>query len=310
MSAFATAKLPNSKDRAPAGSAHMFQLWPWLCVVPTVVFLLIFEYYPFIRAVILSFQNTDLFGRPVGFAGLGNYGMMLTDPEFWRILGWTFLFTVASVGTKLILGLLIAIPLSYRLRGTIFMRSTILIPMAISSAVGTLIFNQFFQPVVGAADQITTFLGIGTIDWNTSPLFARVGVVITDVWLGISFVVLLLMAAIDNINDDIFEAAEMDSCVGFNQVTRIILPIISPMLLFLTITKSLGALREFTVIHALTGGGPAGATTTLVFDVYKRAFGSSTNDYAGAAASAMVLLIFVLALTYLQYRLSRGRVKY
>lgn len=310
MAVFTPSKPPSASNQAPAGSSQKFQLWPWLCVAPAIIVLLIFEYYPFIRAIILSFQNTDLFGRPVGFAGLGNYGMMLSSPDFWRILGWTLLFAVVSVATKLILGVLIAIPLSYRLRGTVFMRSTILIPMAISSAVGTLIFDQFFQPVVGAADQITTSIGIGTIDWFTSPFFARLGVIITDVWLGISFIVLLLMAAIDNIDDDIFEAAQMDNCIGFSQVINIVLPIISPMLLFLTITQSLGALREFTVIHALTGGGPAGATTTLVFDVYQRAFGSSTNDYAGAAASAMVLLIIVLALSYLQYKLSRGKVKY
>lgn len=308
MTAPAAPRMAKTLD--PAGTKRKFQLWPWLCVLPAIVFLLIFEYYPFIRSIILSFQTTDLFGRPVGFAGFANYQSMLSSAEFWRILGWTILFSICSVGLKLGIGVLIAIPLSYRLRGTVFMRSTILIPMAVSTAVGTLIFSQIFQPVVGAADQITTGVGIGSIDWFTSPIWARVGVVIADVWVGISFIVLLLMAAIDNIDDDIFEAAQLDNCIGFKQVTQIVLPMISPMLLFLSITQMLAALREFTVIHALTGGGPAGATTTLVFDLYQRAFGSSTNDYAGAAASAMVLLIIVLLLSYLQYRLSRGKVNY
>lgn len=286
------------------------QVWPWLCVLPAIVLLLIFDYYPFLRAIILSFQTTDLFGRPTGFAGVGNYKTMFASGDFWAILGWTLLFTICAVTLKLAVGVAIAIPLSYRLRGTVFMRSAVLIPMAVSTAVGTLIFGQMFQPVVGAADQITMGVGIGKIPWFTSPIWAKVGVIIADFWVGISFIVLLLMAAIDNISDDVTEAAQLDDCVGLRQVFHIVLPIISPMLMFLSITQSISSLREFTVIHALTGGGPAGSTTTLVFDVYEQAFGNSTNDYAGAAASGVVLTVIVLLLSFLQYWLSRRKVKY
>ncbi|WP_223148511.1 carbohydrate ABC transporter permease [Auritidibacter ignavus] len=285
-------------------------IWPWLFVLPAIVFLLIFDYYPFFRAIILSFQATDLFGRPTGFAGLENYVTMFSSGEFWSIFTWTLLFTILSVVFKLAIGLAIALPLSYRLKGTVFMRTAVLVPMAVSTAVGTLIFSQMFQPVVGAADQITIALGIGEIPWFTDSFWARAGVVIADVWVGISFVVLLLMASIDNISDDVREAAALDGCTGANYVFRVIIPLISPMLLFLTVTQSVEALRQFTVIHALTQGGPAGSTTTLVFDVYQQAFGSSTNDYAGAAASGLVLMVIVVILSAIQFRLSSKRVNY
>lgn len=304
-----TSLASRAGTQARAGE-RSFEIWPWLFVAPAIILLLIFDYYPFLRAIILSFQTTDLFGRPVGFAGLENYSVMFSSGDFWKILGWTLLFTIISVFLKLAIGVLIAIPLSYRLRGTVFMRSAVLIPMAVSTAVGTLIFNLFFQPSSGAANQISSALGLGDIPWFTSPFWAKVAVIIADFWVGISFVVLLLMAAIDNISDDVTEAAQLDGCVGSQQVIHIVLPIISPMLMFLSITQSIAAMREFTVIHALTGGGPAGSTTTVVFDVYNQAFGSSANDYASAAASGMVLTIIVLLLSLAQFLLSRRNVKY
>lgn len=284
--------------------------WVWLFLLPTAIFSLVFEYYPFFRAIILSFQTTDLFGRPTGFAGLSNYATMFSSAEFWQIFAWTLIFTLSSVVLKLGLGVAIALPLSYRLKGTVFMRTAVLVPMAVSTAVGTLIFGQMFKPIVGAVDQIVMALGFGSIPWFTDPNWARTGVIIADLWVGISFVVLLLMAAIDNIPEEVNEAAELDGCTRFNNVLRIVLPLISPMLLFLVITQSVDALRQFTVIDALTRGGPSGATTTLVFDVYQQAFGNSTNDYAAAAASGLVLMVIVVILSAIQFKLSNKKVNY
>lgn len=284
--------------------------WPWVFVVPALVAFLIFDYYPFLRAFVLSFQATDLFGRPSGWAGLDNYANMFSSGEFWGTLNWTLLYTLGSVLIKIVLGLAIAIPLSYRLRGHAIMRSAVLVPMAVSTAVGTLIFHQMFTPEVGFFDQLTTAMGIGSVNWLINDTTARIAVLMVDGWAGISFVVLLMLASIDNIPDSIGEAASLDGCTGFRYIRHMLIPQISPMLIFLTVTQSVAALKEFTVINALTEGGPAGSTPTLVVDVYDMAFGNSTNDYSAAAATGMVLATLIIILTILQFRLSTKRVTY
>lgn len=300
----------RSSKRFSFISSGLGEPWAWVFLAPAVILFIIFEYYPFIRAVILSTQSTDLFGRPTGFSGFSNYTNLLTSADFWRIFIWTLTFTVISVVLKLGVGLSIALPLSYRLRGTWFMRSTILIPMAVSTAVGTLVFGQIFKPFVGVADRITQVFGVPSLYWLTDATMAKIAVIIVDTWAGISFVTLLLMAAIDGVSADIIEAAQLDGCTGFRSVIHMILPSISPMIMFLVLTQSAAALREFTIIDVLTGGGPSSATTTLVVDVYNRAFGNSTNDFSGAAANGMVLFVVIFILSLVQLRMAKKKVTY
>lgn len=303
-------KETRKKDKSSYRSSGFGEPWAWAFLAPALLLFIVFEYYPFIRAVILSTQATDLFGRPTGFAGFSNYTNLLSSPDFWRVFTWTLTFTVVSVVLKLGVGLSIALPLSYRLRGTWFMRSAVLIPMAVSTAVGTLVFGQIFKPFVGVADRIAQVFGLQSLNWLTDATMAKVAVIIVDTWAGVSFVTLLLMAAIDGVSKDIIEAAQLDGCTGFRSVIHMVLPSISPMIMFLVLTQSAAALREFTIIDVLTDGGPSGATTTLVVDVYNLAFGNSTNDFSGAAANGMVLFVIILILSLIQLRMGQKKVTY
>ena len=277
----------------------------WAMLFPTLVLFLIFEFYPFFRALYLSFASTDLFGRPKGFAGFENYVAMFTDPAFGATLVRTLVFTVTTVVLKLAIGLAIALPLSYRLKGTFWMRSLVLVPMAVSTAIGTLVFRNMFAPVIGFFDQLATMLGFGTVGWLTIPRVALLSTITVDLWIGISFVILLLMVAIDGISDDVVEAANLDGATGIRYVRYIIIPGIAPMLLFLAVTQSMAAMKEFTIFNVLTDGGPASSTRTLVLDIYDLAFGGGTADFAAASARGMVLFAIILVLTLIQFRLSR-----
>ncbi|WJY67425.1 carbohydrate ABC transporter permease [Corynebacterium auris] len=279
----------------------------WAFLVPSLILFLLFEFYPFLRALYLSFSTVDLFGRPNGFAGVSHYVDMLADPTFLSTLARTLIFTVVSVVLKLALGLAIALPLSYRLRGTIWMRSLVLVPMAVSTAIGTLVFRNMFAPLVGLFDQIAISLGFDQVGWLTSPNIALWSAIIVDLWIGISFVILLLMVAIDTISPEVVEAANLDGATGGRYIRHIVIPGIAPMLLFLAVTQSMSAMKEFTIFHVLTGGGPGNSTRTLVLDIYDKAFGGGTADFAGASARGMVLFIIILALTLIQFRLTRKK---
>ncbi|AKK11639.1 carbohydrate ABC transporter permease [Corynebacterium uterequi] len=295
MSVAAAMKPPREKT-AP---------WAYLFLFPTLLLFCVFEFFPFLRALYLSFTSVDLFGRPSGFAGVDNYLDMLADPNFLATLSRTLIFTAVTVTLKLAVGLAVALPLSYRLRGTAWMRAVVLVPMAVSTAVGTLVYRSMYAPAVGLFDQVARGLGFGDVGWLTSPRIALISVIIVDVWIGISFVILLMLVAIDGISHDVVEAANLDGCTGGRYVRHIIIPGIAPMLLVLAVTQSMQAMREFTVFQVLTAGGPGNATRTLVLDIYDLAFGGGTANFAAASARGMVLFIMILVLTLVQFRLSK-----
>ncbi|WP_297850023.1 carbohydrate ABC transporter permease [uncultured Corynebacterium sp.] len=315
-----TTSLKGNADNAPTPDADLEkpekqrvprekpETWAWFCILPALLFFCVFDFFPFFRAIYLSFTSTDLFGRPAGFAGFDNYASMFADPTFLSTFARTLIFTVLSVILKLALGLAIALPLSYRLKGTFWMRPVVLIPMAISTAVGTLVFRQMFAPVVGFFDQVAGLMGFDQVGWLTSPKVALISVLITDVWIGISFVALLMMVAIDGISAEMIEAANLDGATGFRYIRYIILPSIAPMLLVLSVTQAMAAMKEFTVFQVLTNGGPGNSTRTMVLDIYDLAFGGGTADFAAASARGMVLFLIILVLTLIQFRLtSRGK---
>lgn len=143
--------------------------------------------------------------------------------------------------------------------------------------------------------------------WLTSPRLAMIAVLITETWIGISFVTLLLLVAIDGISSEVVEAANLDGCTGWRYVRHIIIPGISNMLLLLSVTQAMAAMKEFTVFQVLTNGGPGTSTRTLVLDIYQLAFGGGTADFAAASARGMVLFLMILVLTLIQFRLNRKK---
>lgn len=283
-------------------------LWAYLFLLPTVAIMGLFDYWPLVSTFQLSTQATDLFGRAAGFVGGDNYLDMLSDPAFAKTLVTTFVFTGASVVGKLICGLAIALPLSSKLAGSRVVRPMVLIPMAFSVAVASVVFKTMFLPKSGTIDSFLAVFGISGPAWLTDPRWAMVSIVMVDVWVTIGMVVLLLMAALDGVPLSVLEAAEMDGTPWWRRIWSIQLPIITPTLFFIVVTQSVQALREFTLINILTQGGPSGATTTLTYDLYAEAFASNAN-YGASAARGVVLMVIVGLFSLLQFRLER-RVNY
>lgn len=291
------------------GSRRGRTLWAWACLAPTFVFLLVFNYWPLLQTVYLSTQKSDLFGRAAGFVGVNNYVELFTDPAFGKTLLTTLVFVALSVAGKMIVCLALALPLSQRLRGTMFARATVLIPMAVSAAVAGLAFRAMMTPTTGILDQISVQLTGHTAGWLTSPTMAMVSIVIVDIWTAIGFVTLLLIAAIDAVPAEVLEASSIDGAGWWRRLLSVILPLITPTLFFVLVTQSMQAMREFTVISTVTGGGPGGSTTTLVFDLYQQAFGGTAN-YSASSAMGVILLAIIVVMTAVQFRFLERRVNY
>ncbi len=285
------------------------RIWALLFLAPSVIAIISFDYWPLLRTGFLSTQSTNLFGQPNGFVGVENFAAMIADADFWKTLGITVTFMVGSVVSKVVVGLAIALPLSRRLRGTSVFRASVLIPMAVSTAVAGLAFRALMTPSTGLFDVIANALGGSNVGWLTSTNVSLLSVIVVDVWTALGFTVLLLLAALDSIDRQVFEAADVDGARFWRRTTSITLPLITPTLFFIVVTQSIQALREFTIINVLTGGGPADSTRTLVIDIYDAAFGG-TADYGASSARSLILLVLILALTAVQFGVLERRVNY
>ncbi|WP_311879073.1 carbohydrate ABC transporter permease [Microbacterium forte] len=300
----------RSLEHRPRRPRRQIAWWALALLAPALGFFILFDYYPLVRVITLSFQSTDLFGRPSGFIGVENYADMFSSPQFLSTLGTTFLFAVGSVTLKLVCGLAIALPMSTSRRASWLARPVVLIPMAVSVAVAGLVFRAMFQPGFGLADQILGSVGLSSPGWLTNPDFALVSVIIVDTWVGIGFTVLILLAALAGVPQEVREAAAIDGAGPVRTGISIVMPLISSSILFLVIYHTVGALREFTVINVLTQGGPADATRTLVIDIWNLAFGSSGGNFGDASARAIVLLVVVGIVSFIQFRVSNKKVHY
>ncbi|MGG7465973.1 carbohydrate ABC transporter permease [Plantibacter sp. YIM 135347] len=284
-------------------------VWVWFALAPTVIVLVAFSYAPLAGTFALSFQQTDLFGRAAGFIGFANYASMLSDPEFQRTLATTLVFVVLTVVGKLVIGLLLAVPLAKRLRGTAFARVSVLIPMAVSAAVGGLAFRAMMTPHIGILDQFAIALTGTPAGWITEPVMAMSSIVMVEVWTSIGFVTLILIAAIDMVPVEVEEAASVDGAGWWRRLRSVTIPLITPTLFFIVVTQSVNALREFTVINVVTGGGPARSTQTLVFDIWAKAF-SGTADYGASSARGIILLVVIAIMTAIQFGVLERKVNY
>lgn len=293
---------------APPLKRHRTYPWAYLFLLPTVVIMGLFDYWPLISTLRLSLQSTDLFGRAAGFAGAQNYAEMFSDPNFGRTLFTTVIFTVLSVAGKIVCGLAIALPLSSQLAGSRLVRPIVLIPMAFSVAIASVVFKTMYLPISGTFDTFLALFGIQGPAWLTSPQWAMASVVLVDIWTSIGLVVLLLMAALDGVPASVLEASQIDGATWYQRILRIQIPLITPTLFFITVTQSVSAMREFALINILTSGGPNGATTTLTYDLYEQAFASNA-DYSASAARGIVLMVLVGIFSLIQFRFEK-RVNY
>lgn len=283
--------------------------WAYIFLAPTIVLLLLFSYYPLFDTLKLSVQEVDLFGRPSGFVGLDNYVHMFENPDFIAVLVRTFIYVVLVVGLKVILGLAIALPLASELKGTIFIRPIVLIPMAFSGAVTAVIFRQIFAPKAGLLDMVLNVFGVDSVGWLTHDIPAMASLLVVNVWGGLGIIILLLIGALGSVPTNVLEAASIDGANGWQKLLKIKIPLISPTLFFVIVTSTISALREFATIQVLTDGGPNKATTTLTIALYKEAF-SSNVDYSTSAAQGVLLMILVALVALVQFKLGEKKVSY
>ena len=277
-------------------------------LAPSFILFAAFVFVPLAKTMYLSLFNTRVTGAITSFAGLDQYAELISSPVFHSGLLATALFVLYTVPFGIGLGLLLAVLLNQRLRGINVFRTMMASTIAISAAVGSLIWLLLFNPSLGLLNFVLSLVGIAGPEWLIQPNVAIVAVSITTIWLTLGTNIIVLLAGLQGVPQEIYEAASLDGARGARLFTRITIPMVSPSLFFLFVVDTIGVLQTFTQIHILTRGGPVDATRALVYSIYLDAFQNFQFGYA--SAQAVVLFALVLVLTLVQFQVVERRVHY
>lgn len=300
-----TANMPAikvKKEKATAGRAG----WtPYLFSAPVVLYLLVFQGYPLLQELYLSFTSTSLLSpAKQAFVGMRNYADLVGAAEFNRVLWTTFIYTVACVVFSVGLGLGTALLLNAPFRGRGVARSLITIPWAAPPVAVALIFVWMFNGQYGVLQQALQWLGLsdGMEGWLNNPSRALPAVLLTTVWQIFPFASVVILSSLQGVSSELREAAVIDGADRLSVFGAVVWPAIRPTVMLLTMFITIWSLRRFDLIWLMTQGGPIGRTNTLVIELYRRAF--TFRELGEAAAVGMVGLSVALLITVVYFRLN------
>jgi multiple sugar transport system permease protein len=300
--------------RSPRRAQHRESLAAWTMVTPALFVTMVFALYPILDSLWLSLHHIFV-GIPAlghAFIGLDNYLALLRDPAAHQAFFNTLAFVVLSTLLELACGLVIALVIHERFGGRGLVRAAILIPWAVPTVVASQLWRYIFNDQYGFAnlllfgDRVTEY-----VPWLAYPGFAFGIMVLADVWKTSSFAALLILAGLQVIPDDLYDAARVDGAGRWRRFWHITLPLLKPALLLALLFRTMDAFRVFDLVFVMTQGGPGDATQVLQFYGYQTLFTEGRLGYGSAVSVAVFLMILSLSLVYLRAigsnLLERGR---
>jgi sn-glycerol 3-phosphate transport system permease protein len=284
------------------------KLTPYLLLAPQLLITVIFFYWPAAQAIWQSFLLEDAFGLSSEFVGFENYQSLFRRPEYYQAMVTTAVFATLVGALSLSIALWLAAMADKNLKAAGAYKTLLIWPYAVAPAVAGVLWIFMFHPSLGMLARPLRLMGI---DWN--PLLngrhAMVLVTFAAAWKEVAYSFLFFLAGLQGIPRSVIEAAAIDGARPFRRFWTIVFPLLSPTTFFLVVVTVVYVFFDtFGIIDAVTGGGPAGATTTLVYRVY--ADGRLGGDLGGSAAQSVILMAIVIALTAIQFRYIERRVQY
>jgi multiple sugar transport system permease protein len=281
----------------------------WLMVAPALLLLLLIYAYPILRSFWLSLFTKNLGTQlePV-FSGLNNYERMMGDGRFWQTLWNTIIFTSTSVVLELLFGMAIALILHQAFKGRSLVRTAAILPWALPTALIGLAWAWIFNDQFGVWNDILMRLGIiqTGVNWLGNPITAMMAVIAGDVWKTTPFISILLLAGLQSISHDLYEAHAIDGARPWQSFTTITLPLLMPQILLVLLFRFAGAFGVFDLIQVMTGGGPGGATEVVSLYIYSTVMRYLDFGY-GAALVVVTFLLLVAVVLIGTFLLTKSR---
>ena len=265
--------------------------WGWLFIFPTVLGLIVLNIIPIFQTIYQSFFKTGDFGKGNIFVGLKNYQKVFGDQEIWQALANTFRYAVVEVPFSIALSLVLAVLLNRKMRGRSFYRTVIFLPMVAAPAAVALVWRWLFNTEFGLINHVFK----SSVSWISDPGIAIYSIAVIGIWSILGYNMVLFLAGLQEIPHDFYEAAEIDGASGVDSFFHITLPLLSPTIFFVMITRVIGALQVFDLIYmVIDETSPAlPKTESLVYLFYRYSF---VNKNIGYGSTIVVLLLLVTLL--------------
>lgn len=273
----------------------------WCFVIPSVILIILFVFYPMVQALITSFQTGA--GNNLTFAGIANYKRLLTDTTFRKALFNTILYLIVQVPIMILLALVISSMLNNKkLKFKGFFRTAIFLPCVTSLVAYSIVFKSLFA-TDGFVNAILMKLNLiaEPISWITDPVWAKILIILAITWRWTGYNMVFYLSGLQGIDDSIYEAADIDGAGAFEKFKSITLPMLKPIILFTTINSTIGTLQLFDETMNITQGGPANATITISQYIYNILFKYSP-DFGYAAAVSYVIVVMIVILSFIQMK--------
>ena len=286
--------MPKSRRLSNAGSRRHLLL-PYVLIAPAVAVLLALSIYPLIYSISVSLQVGEQWG-------LGNFTRLFSDNFFLTAMAHTFVFAVAALTCEFLLGLGLALLLNGQIRGRGFFRASLLVPMMLPPVVAAIVWRLLLNPDFGAINGTLKQIGIDTtpLTWTASHVLAMLSVIAVDVWQWTPFVFLVLLAGLQAIPQEPYEAALIDGSSRWQTFRNVTLPLLRPAILIVLLLRTMDLLRVFDQIFILTEGGPGFATETISLYIYRAAFRFFDFGYAAAMSFVLLVLTNIVSVFYIK----------
>jgi multiple sugar transport system permease protein len=271
---------------------------PWLA--PTLVLLAVFQLYPMVEAVLMSFTNESLVSPDTEFVGIEQYARLATDPQFWEMLRVTAIYAFSSVVLHVLLGLVLALAIDYGvrrgLRGHLTTRVSVLLAWIVPGIIIGLVWKvMLVESQFGAINYLLGLIGVGPVPFRSDPTLALISTIVAGTWRGTAFSMIMIYGGLQRVPQRLYEAARVDGAGRWNRFRHVTLPQLKSVLFVTIVLVTIYALNTFDLIFALTGGGPGRSTQVLALFMYQEAF--QDNALGRGASIAVVMLVANLALT-------------
>ncbi|PZQ90428.1 MAG: ABC transporter permease [Leifsonia xyli] len=266
----------------------------WAFVAPAMVLILGLSIFPAVWAFLLSLQKWNGFAPPK-FVGGANYARLMTDDEFWAAITHTGLYVLLFVPASVLLGLFLAVALNRNIALIGVYRTAIFVPFVASAAATGILSTYLFSPQYGLANNVLRVVGLPAQGWLEDPAQAMIVIAIMSLWGQAAFTTVIYLAALQDIPNELLEAARIDGANRWQTFWRVVWSELSPVTVFVTIWQTIGALQLFDLVYTTTRGGPLDSTKTIVYYLWEKAF--KALDFGTGSAAAYVLFAVTLLIT-------------
>lgn len=289
--------MTNKKERKKHTNRKRAEFaWGWFFILPTMTGLMILNIIPIFQTIYQSFFKTGSFGRGNIFVGLTNYKRMILDGAVWQALLNTIKYAIAEVPISIAIALVIAVLLNAKMRGRSLYRAIYFLPMVVAPAAVSMVWKWLFNTEFGLLNHLLESIGLKSIAWISNPQIAIYSIAAVGIWSVIGYNMVLFLAGLQEIPKDYYEAAQIDGATAIQQFFKITVPLISPTMFFVVVTRIIASMQVFDSIFMMidTSSPALKKTQSLVYLFYRYAFVENNKGYGSAIVTLLLGVIMII----------------